>query len=264
MNARLNGLMIGAAAVVAVLTIAMRSGPGPAGAGARVPSPMPAAIDAPQKAIAPPSRASVSPLASRLDTAVAHASLAARVERLAHTGSPRDAFAAFGLLARCVRAHEFDTHLKSLPMALGLDTLRASYGDGQRWLREACSDLSTSQLDARVALVEKAAVAGVPGAASAWIEQGPFGDKSALDQRPDDPLVTSWVEQAIAWVKSGATHDDIESIVQLGMISLNWELSDLERVKLLVNDATQQDFKDQLQRLARRSTPRALDHGIER
>jgi hypothetical protein len=65
-------------------------------------------------------------------------------------------------------------------------------------------------------------------------------------------------------VKSGAAHDDIESIVQLGMISLNWELSDLERVKLLVNDATQQDFKDQLQRLARRSTPRALDHGIER
>jgi hypothetical protein len=264
MNARLNGSMIGAAALVAVLTIATRSGPDPAGAGARVPSPVLAAIDAPPKAMAPPSRVSVSPLASSPDTAAANASLAVRVERLARTGSPRDAFAAFGLLARCVRAHEFDTHLKSLPMARGLDTLRASYGDGRRWLREACSDLSTSQIDARIGLVEKAALAGVPGAASAWIEQGPFGDKSALDQRPGDPLVTAWVEQAIAWVKSGATHDDIESIVQLGMISLNWELSDLERVKLLVNDATQQDFKDQLQRLARRSALRTLDHAPER
>ncbi|HEY2977848.1 MAG TPA: hypothetical protein VGJ35_07750, partial [Burkholderiaceae bacterium] len=90
-----------------------------------------------------------------------------------------------------------------------------------------------------------------------WIEQGPFGDKSALDQRPDDPLVAEWVQQAIAWVKSGATHDDIESIVQLGMISLNWELSDIERVKLLVTSATQRDLKDQLQRLARRDAARA-------
>jgi hypothetical protein len=97
---------------------------------------------------------------------------------------------------------------------------------------------------------------GVPGAASAWIEQGPFGDKSALDQRPDDPLVAEWVQQAIAWVKSGATHDDIESIVQLGMISLNWDLSDIDRVKLLVTTATQQDFKDQLQRLAKRAAQR--------
>ena len=72
------------------------------------------------------------------------------------------------------------------------------------------------------------------------------------------------MEQAFAWVKSGATHDDIESIVQLGMISLNWELSDHERVKLLVDDATQQAFKDQLQRLARRSAPRAPDHATER
>jgi TPR repeat protein len=64
------------------------------------------------------------------------------------------------------------------------------------------------------------------------------------------------VQQAIAWVKSGATHDDIDSIVQLGMISLNWELSDLERVKLLVNTATQRDLEDQLQRLARREAAR--------
>lgn len=196
------------------------------------------------------------PRASQGDAALTVAGLAARVERLARSETPTDAFAAFGLLARCVRAHEFDSHLKSLPMAPALDAMRSAYGDGGRWLREACSDLSTAQLDARIGLAERAARGGVPGAASAWIEQGPFGDKSALDQRPDDPLVVEWVQQAIAWVKSGATHDDIESIVQLGMISLNWDLSDIDRVKLLVTTATQQDFKDQLQRLAKRAAQR--------
>ena len=261
MNARLSGLMTGAAALVAVLTIALRPGPEPVRVGAGVPRVVPAVIDVPHTVVTAPGRISAPPPASRPNAASANASLAARVDRLARSGSPRDAFAAFALLARCVRAREFDTRLKSLPMERGLDALRAHHGDGRRWLREACGDLSASHLDARIGLVEKAAGAGVPGAASAWIEQGPFGDKSALDQRPDDPLVTAWVDQAIGWVKSGATHDDVESILQLGMITLNWDLSDLERVKLLVDDATQQDFKDQLQRLAQRDAP---DHTAER
>jgi hypothetical protein len=251
MNARLNGWMIGAAAAAAVVVIVLRAGPNPTNTGARVAAPLPAAVrDAPLHSTASPRRATALPPASRPDTTTAHASLAARVERLSRSGSPRDAFVAFGLLERCVRTQEFDRHLKSLPMAQGLVALRAAYGDGRRWLRDACGDLAASQLDARVALVEKAALAGVPGAASAWIEQGPFGDKTALAQRPGDPLVVAWVDQALAWVKSGATHDDVESILQLGMISLNWELSDLERVKLLVDDATQQHFDEQLQRLA--------------
>jgi hypothetical protein len=259
MNARLNRAMIGAAAA-AVLAIGLVLGPGLIRTGARAPeSPAVALASGPRlfavRAASPPQ----SLQAAQSGAPPVLTSLAARVERLARTDSPRDAFAAFALLAHCVRAHEFDTYLKSLPMERGLDALRSNYGDGRRWLREACSDLSTAQLDARIGLAERAARAGVPGAASAWIEQGPFGDKSALDQRPDDPLVVEWVQQAIAWVKSGATHDDIESIVQLGMISLNWELSDLQRVKLLVDAATQQDFKDQLQHLARRDAPRRLE-----
>ena len=256
MNARLNGLMVGTS-VAAALAIALGLGPSPPRDRARAPAPALAFGDGSQTFLAPQT---ASPpqllLASPGDAALTVAGLAERVERLAHSESPTDAFAAFGLLARCVRAHEFDSHLKSLPMAPGLDALRSAYGDGGRWLRESCSDLSTAQLDARTGLAERAARAGVPGAASAWIEQGPFGDKSALDQRPDDPLVAEWVQQAIAWVKSGATHDDIDSIVQLGMISLNWELSDIDRVKLLVSAATQRDFTDQLQRLAKRTAPR--------
>jgi hypothetical protein len=180
-------------------------------------------------------------------------SLADRVGRLERRDTPVDAFAAFGLLARCVRAQEFDTYMKSLPMERGLRAQRLNYGDGRRLLREACGDLSMAQLVTRIGLVEKAARGGIPGAASAWIEQGPFGDKSALEQRPDDPLVAEWVQQAIAWVKSAATRDDVAAIVQFGMLSLNYELSDTERVKMLVDTATQRDLEDQLQRLATRT-----------
>jgi len=245
-------------AVAAALAIALGLQPSPPRAGARAPeAPALAFGDGSRTLFATqPASPPQVPRASQGDAAQTVAGLAARVERLASSESPADAFAAFGLLARCVRAREFDRLLKSQPVATALDPLRFAYGDGGRWLREACSDLSTAQLDARIGLAERAARAGVPGAASAWIEQGPFGDKSALDQRPDDPLVAEWVQQAIAWVKSGATHDDIESIVQLGMISLNWELSDIDRVKLLVSTATQRDFTDQLQRLAKRAAPR--------
>jgi hypothetical protein len=250
MNTAMRNGWVAAAAAAAALAIGLGLGSVSPRAGAPE-LPPPGFAEGPRVRTVQPASPPQLPRASRTDAAP---SLAARVERLARSESPHDAFAAFGLLARCVRAHEFDTQLKSLPMERALDALRSAYGDGQRWLREACGDLSMAQLDARIGLVERAARAGVPGAASAWIEQGPFGDRSALDQRPDDPLVVEWVQQAIAWVKSGATHDDIESIVQLGMISLNWELSDIERVKLLVTAAEQQEFKDQLQRLARRDS----------
>ena len=244
--------MIGTAAAAALMIgLGLRSGPPRTGV-RLAQAPALALADGPRTAALQPDRPPQSPPTLQLDAAQTSSGLAARVERLVRADTPHEAYAAFGLLARCVRAREFDSYLKSLPMERGLDALRASYGDGRRWLREACGDLSMAQLAARVEWVDKAARGGVPGAASAWIEQGPFGDKSALDQRPDDPLVVEWVQQAVARVKSGATHDDIESIVQLGMISLNWELSDIERVKLLVHSATQRDLKDQLQRLARR------------
>jgi TPR repeat protein len=67
------------------------------------------------------------------------------------------------------------------------------------------------------------------------------------------------VQQAIAWVKSAAKRDDIEAIAQFGMLSLNWELGDTERVKVLVHAATQRDLEVQMQRLARRAAPRTED-----
>jgi len=254
MKTRLNAVVSSAAAVVA-LAIGLSLQSDPPRAGARAEAWPDAPPTQPRTATARPGPALQLSPAPLPDAAEAPASLAAKVEQLASRDTPRDAYAAFALLARCVRAREFDAYLKSLPMERGLDAQRSVYGDGQRLLSEVCSDLSMAQLVARIDLVEKAARGGVPGAASAWIEQGPFGDKSALEQRPDDPLVIEWVKQAIARIYSAAKTDDIDAIVQFGMLSLNWELSDIDRVNVLVHSATQRDLEDQLLRLARREGP---------
>jgi hypothetical protein len=188
-----------------------------------------------------PPRPIDAPLAT---VAAVPASAAATIERLTGTGDPRDAYQAFRLIAKCVRARELDDEMKSLPMGPDFAAERAAYGDGRQRVRDACQDITPAQIAARLALVEKAARAGVPGAVSACIGEGPFGDKTALEQRPDDPLVTEWVEQAIASVKAAARRDDVEAILQLGLLSLYWELDDVGRLKTLVQHAAGPDFRD--------------------
>jgi hypothetical protein len=174
------------------------------------------------------------------------ASLQQRVERLLKQGTPRDRYQAFAVLARCAHAVDFDRYLKSLPPGLEATRMRERYGDGSVRIASACGDLSARQVEQRIDLVAAAADDGVPGAASAWIEEGPYGDRTALTQRPDDPLVVAWVEQAIARVLEASRHSDTEAIGQFGMLCLNWEMDDVARVRLLVDAALQRRREDQL------------------
>jgi hypothetical protein len=173
-------------------------------------------------------------------------SLRQRVERLLKQGTPRDRYQAFTLLARCADAIDFDRYLKSLPAGVETTRMRERYGDGSVRIASACGDLSARQVEQRIELVAAAADSGVPGAASAWIEEGPYGDRTALTQRPDDPLVVRWVEQAIERVLEASRHSDIDAVGQFGMLCLNWEMDDVARVRLLVDAAVQRRREDQL------------------
>jgi len=181
------------------------------------------------------------PLEQTAAVAPAAASHAATIEQLEATGDPRDAYLAFRLIAKCVRARELDDEMKSLPMGPDFAAERHAYGDGRQRLLEACQDITAAQIAARLPLVEKAASAGVPGAVTARIGEGPFGDRTALEQRPDDPLVIEWVEQAIASVKAAARRDDVEAILQLGLLSLYWELDEIDRLRTLMQYAAGRD-----------------------
>lgn len=137
------------------------------------------------------------------------AGLRERIEPLLTLATPHERYRAFGLLADCVHAVDFDRYLESLPV-------------GERRSRR------------------------VPGAASAWIEEGPFGDRSALTQRPDDPPIVEWAERAIERVHVATRRADTEAINQYALLSLHWDLDDVARVRLLVDEAVQRRREERI------------------
>ncbi|KQV39414.1 hypothetical protein [Massilia sp. Root335] len=108
--------------------------------------------------------------------------LARRIERLAASGDPHDAFQAWWLLHSCV-VFERTRHL---PAREGMD--REALADPAH----ACATLNERMKMARIDHLERAARAFVPGALAELVEEGPFGDPTALTTRPDDPLVKAW------------------------------------------------------------------------
>jgi len=108
--------------------------------------------------------------------------LARRIERLAASGDPHDAFQAWWLLHACV-VFERTGHL---PAREGTD--REVLADPAH----ACATLNERMKMARIDHLERAARAFVPGALAELVEEGPFGDPTALSTRPDDPLVKEW------------------------------------------------------------------------
>ena len=108
--------------------------------------------------------------------------LAQRIERLAASGDPHDAFQAWWLLHACVVFERTGR----LPARDGTD--REVLADPVH----ACATLNERSKMARIDHLERAARAGVDGALAELVEEGPFGDPTALTTRPDDPLVKEW------------------------------------------------------------------------
>jgi hypothetical protein len=96
-------------------------------------------------------------------------SLAQQLQRLSATRDPRDAYQAYRLLRNC------------------MDAPRQASGPAG-----PCAGMTERMRMDRIVLLEQAARAGVDGAMVALVEEGPFGDPTALATRPDDPLVLEW------------------------------------------------------------------------
>lgn len=171
-------------------------------------APVPQVLDEPSRvrAIAPGEAPLASAVAPRADAPPAASAGAARIDRLIASGDAADAFRAYALLERC-------------------------RVDG------ACRGIGAVHLRQRLDLLERAARAGVPGAATAFAGQGPFGDRSALTQRPDDPLVAQWIRDAEALIREAARRDDVAAIAQLGWLAVHWDMAEAERFNALVASA---------------------------
>lgn len=141
--------------------------------------------------------------------------LARQLEQLAASGSADDAYAAYNLLDDCL-VFQQEGRLPALEFDRGSE-MTVEEKSAQQQL---CANLTERQKGARLDYLAAAARAGVPGAATRFLQEGPFGDRSALRSRPDDPLVLAWKQQAIAQLAAQADQAELTSVSTLMMAYL--------------------------------------------
>ncbi len=141
----------------------------------------------------------------------AHVDLASQIDQLIATGKPADAFAAYGLVADCLYFQKWGT----LPFIGFPGPIRDMTEEEAQAQSTLCEGMTERIKTSRLEHLKIAAEAGVMGADSAFLNQGPFGDPSALLSRPDDPLVQAWKQQAIAYLTTQANNADQGSLTTL-------------------------------------------------
>lgn len=134
--------------------------------------------------------------------------LSRQVQQLVAAGTPAASFAAYQLLARCERARRV---AEQLPQAM-MPATRAWMVKEEK-PATACGDLSPGQTASRLQYVELAAQADVPGAAMAFLTEGPYGDASLNETaRPEHPAVHAWMQRSRAYVKQAADRGELQAI----------------------------------------------------
>lgn len=124
-------------------------------------------------------------------------SLVESIDRLTAGNKPEGAFKAFQLISSCMDAE------KPLP------------ADERETKQALCATMTEPIRRSRLAYLDVAFKAGIPEAALAMLEVGPFGDPSALHSRPDDPLVQQWKQELEAMLHTHARAGDPQTMIRL-------------------------------------------------
>jgi hypothetical protein len=146
------------------------------------------------------------------------APVSVQVERLLAAHDPQKTYAAYWLVKSCAALnarHEFniyDTRLR---------TERAMTSDEKRSLDKMCGGLTERERQSRLDYLAIAVKAGLSGAAWQFAAEGPFGDPTALQTRPDDPLVREWKASAATQLRQAADAGDPATL-------LVWSIQHLE------------------------------------
>lgn len=122
--------------------------------------------------------------------------LSVQVERLLATHDPHDALSAYWLTANCARFNADGDRL--------MPGFRTMTDEEKRHDARFCAGMTERERQSRLDYLAVAVKAGIPGAAVAFLDEGPFGDRSALKTRPDDPLVKEWKENVRAAMTQAA------------------------------------------------------------
>jgi hypothetical protein len=143
-----------------------------------------------------------------------------QVERLLATRKPEDAYRAYRLVADCASFNLnqdriiFDEEEVKHPKPGALPGFRAMTEEEKHHDARLCSGMTERERQSRLDYLAIAARAGVSGAAVNFATEGPFGDPSALQTRPGDPLVQAWQATASAQLTQAAEVDADVSAIQ--------------------------------------------------
>ncbi|MDB5934725.1 MAG: hypothetical protein JWQ01_2069 [Massilia sp.] len=160
-----------------------------------------------------PSRPSVTVPAAVLRPVLAispdEESLKQQVERLIATRDPADAWLAYRLLADCAEFNKEHDRLTFDAAELkrstsGYPGFRGMNDTEKLHASRLCSQMTERERQARLDFLSIAVKAGITGSAVAFAQEGPFGDRSALQTRPNDPLVLEWKALATAQLTTAA------------------------------------------------------------
>lgn len=159
----------------------------------------------------PPERAAVPIVASTAP------SLSEEFAKLVDTGSPIDAFHAYDIATRCAESQADEKAAEMQAPGERSAETNAALKDGtfRATTVANCGDLTSAQVADRVKYLTQAANAGVPMAALRLVEQGPWGDQTALTTRPDDPAVLEWRRQMVGLIELAAGKGDYAAMDSL-------------------------------------------------
>ncbi|RFP19077.1 MULTISPECIES: hypothetical protein [unclassified Duganella] len=136
--------------------------------------------------------------------------LAQQVDQLASTGKPSDAYDAYWLVQNCINFQRTG----DLVVEDG-DAMRKATDAEKSAEKLRCADLTERMKTTRLEHLTVATKAGVFGANLSFLHTGPFGDPSALESRPDDPLVQAWKLEALGYLEVQAQLGDMPSMISL-------------------------------------------------
>lgn len=139
------------------------------------------------------------------------ASFAAQVDAWTRTGKPSDAMQAYEILFRCLLARR-RAHDPTQPQ-----------DDPAIAAPAVCGDLRSDQVQGRLALLEKAARAGVKGAADDFIQEGPSGNGAMVDlgTRDTTPPTAEWLARRDDYIARALANCDTGLASYLGMTQRN-------------------------------------------
>lgn len=132
-------------------------------------------------------------------------------------GTPTALQDAYRLVADCRRSRQLAATSaalrphddKALRDMLDAETTRLSH---------ACDDITGEMEHQRLALLERAAAAGVRDAAVELLSEGYLGDPLAAVQRREDPGVRAWTRRALDYLETASLRGDRNAIVTLAIL----------------------------------------------